>query len=247
MDRLTISAASGMRARMESLEMLANNLANTSTSGYKADREFYSLYLAPEALDPAAGDTPTTLPVVERQWTDFSQGVLTPTGNPLDLALAGKGLFAVNGPSGTLYTRNGSFKLSSQGVLETQEGYPVRGVGGGSIQIDPARSVEISSDGRVRQDGQELGQLEIISEASSAAVQKQGANYFQLTLSGSAPSSAASVQVYQGKLETSNVGTAESAVRLVSIMRQFEMLQRAATLASDMDRHVVDDVARIGS
>ena len=74
MDSLMISAASGMRARMESLDMLANNLANAATAGYKSDREMYSLYVAPEALDPAlAGESPlpSTLPVVEHRWTDF--------------------------------------------------------------------------------------------------------------------------------------------------------------------------------
>ena len=86
MDPLTISAASGLRVRLESLDLLANNLANAATAGYKSDREFYSLYTAPEVLEDNAA--PSTLPVVERRWTDFSQGTLTPTGNPLDLALA---------------------------------------------------------------------------------------------------------------------------------------------------------------
>ena len=90
MDTLTISAASGMRARMESLDMLANNMANADTNGYKTDREFYNLYVSPEA--EAAEGSPATLPVIERPWTDFSQGSLRPTGSPLDLALTGKGL-----------------------------------------------------------------------------------------------------------------------------------------------------------
>src|SRR5882672_5647968 len=78
MDPLTAAAASGLQARMDSLDLLANNLSNTSTSGYKADREFYSTYLSADALnapDPAVGDSP----VVERHWTDFTQGSLTST------------------------------------------------------------------------------------------------------------------------------------------------------------------------
>src|ERR1700690_2723679 len=93
MDTLTIAAAGGMRARMESLDMLANNLANTETGGYKTDREFYNLYVSAEAA--GLGDGPAaTLPVIERPWTDFSQGTLRATGSPLDLALSGKGFFA---------------------------------------------------------------------------------------------------------------------------------------------------------
>src|SRR5947208_8328714 len=101
MDALTGAAASGLRARMESLDMLANNLANAETGGYKTDREFYNLYVAPEA---AAGESPTTMPLVERPWTDFSQGTIRQTGNSLDFALSGKGFFAVDGPTGPLYT-----------------------------------------------------------------------------------------------------------------------------------------------
>jgi flagellar basal-body rod protein FlgF len=108
MDPMTAIAASGLRARMESLDLLANNIANASTGGYKADREFYSLNVAPEA----AGNQPsTTMPLIERPWVDHAQGALHSTGNPLDVALDGKGFFAVNGPSGPLYTRNGNFRL----------------------------------------------------------------------------------------------------------------------------------------
>src|SRR3954447_13601840 len=87
MDSMTAIAASGLRARMESLDLLANNMANASTGGYKADREFYSLYVAPEA----SGNEPSsTMPLIERPWVDHAQGLLHNTGNPLDLALSGK-------------------------------------------------------------------------------------------------------------------------------------------------------------
>src|SRR5580658_9567803 len=109
MDSLTAIAASGLRSRMESLDLLANNMANASTGGYKADREFYSLYTAGEAQDSGSA---TTMPVIVKPWTDLSQGILTPTGNALDVALNGNGFFGVSGPNGTLYTRNGGFHLS---------------------------------------------------------------------------------------------------------------------------------------
>src|SRR5258708_14383886 len=102
MDPLTAIAASGLRARMESLDLLANNIANASTGGYKADREFYSLYAAPEALE--SGPV-STMPVIERPWIDLSQGVVHATGHPLDVALPGKGFLAIQSPAGPLYTR----------------------------------------------------------------------------------------------------------------------------------------------
>jgi flagellar basal-body rod protein FlgF len=243
MDALTISAASGLRARMESLEMLANNLANAATGGYKRDREFYSLYLAPEALD---GPGPATLPVIERHWTDFSQGALRPTANPFDLAISGKGFFTVNGPAGRLYTRSGNFRLSAAGVLVSPEGYPVRSAGGGPLQAQSSAPIEVSPDGTVSQDGQVLGRLEIVEFSDPSILGKQGASYFRNTDPNAAPTAASGFEVQQGKLEGSNVAAAEGAVRLVSIMRQFEMLQKAIALGAEMNRRAVEEVARVG-
>jgi len=243
MDPLTISAASGMRSRMESLDMLANNLANTETGGYKADREFYNLYVSAEAA--ADGGSPATLPVVERNWTDFSQGQLRLTGSPLDLAISGKGFFTVAAPNGSLYTRNGNFRVSPAGLLTTAEGYPVLTAGGGKLAVQPSGAILISADGTVNQNGQDLGQLAIADFADPGSLVKQGANYYQ---GGSEPSQAASgATVMQGSLESSNVAASESAVRLVSVMRQFEMLQKAASVGAQMNRESVQEVARVSS
>jgi flagellar basal body rod protein FlgG len=229
---------------MESLDLLANNVANGSTGGYKADREFYSLYTAPEAWDPASS---MTMPLIERPWLDLSQGVIHPTGNPLDVALSGPGFFSVSGPSGPLYTRNGNFHLSADGTLSTADGYPVRASGGAPITLDPSRPVEILSDGTVNQAGNVAGQLELAAFDNSAGLTKQGANYFRVKDPGVQPSAAADVSVQQGHLEASNTGTAEGAVRLVSVMRQFEMLQKAAGLAAQMNQQAIEQVARVGS
>jgi flagellar basal-body rod protein FlgF len=243
MDPMTAIAASGLRARMESLELLANNLANASTGGYKADREFYSLYLAPEAQD---NDSPATMPVIERPWIDLSQGIMRATGNPLDLALSGRGFFAVEGPGGPLYTRNGSFRLAADGKLVTSDGYAVRGARAASLVVQPSRPLEVSSDGTVRQDGNVIGQLEIVDFTSTAGLAKQGGNYFRVADPVLRPTAPSGTVVEQGQLEASNTGAAEAAVRLISIMRQFEMLQKAVSLGGEMDRRAAE-VARVGS
>lgn len=243
MDPLTISAASGLRSRMESLEMLANNIANASTGGYKADREFYSLYVAPEA----AGSVPEadTLPLIERPWTDFSQGELRTTNNQLDFALTGKGFFAVNSPAGPLYTRDGNFRISPAGQLVTVEGNAVRAAGGGVLNLSQSSPVEVLADGTVRQQGQTVGQMEIVDFADASALAKQGHNYFQLTDPKAKPAPAAGAAVEQGKLENSNASSAEAAVRLVSVIRQFEMLQKAVSLGAEMNRQALEEVAKV--
>jgi flagellar basal-body rod protein FlgF len=241
MDPLTAIAASGLRSRMESLEMLANNLANAGTAGYKTDREFYSLYLAPEA------NTDATMPLIDRPWTDFSQGLLRDTGNPLDLALTGKGFFTVNGPGGPLYTRNGSFRLSPKGALVTAEGYPVRGVGGTTVNVPGLSPLEISKDGTVRQDGNIVGQLEILDFTSAAGLAKQGNSYFRADSASPRTAMPPDAAVHQGHLEDSNSGSAEAAVRLIGVMRQFEALQKAVSLGGDMNQQAIQEVARVAS
>jgi flagellar basal body rod protein FlgG len=229
---------------MESLDMLANNLANASTAGFKADREFYSLYADAEAQAAQIdrpGSTALRQPLVDRPWTDLSQATLTQTGNALDLAISGRGFFSVQTPSGVLYTRNGAFHVSRAGEVVTGDGYKLRTQNGAALTLNPGLAVEISKDGSVQQAGQLRGRLEI-SEFSAGDLTKTGSNYFQAR-AGSATASAGS-EVHQGKLETSNVTPAESAVRLVSVMRQFEMLQRAVALGGDMNRKAIEEVAK---
>jgi len=226
---------------MESLDLLANNVANASTGGYKADREFYSLYTGSDA----EGDQ--TMPLIEKPWVDHSQGLIHQTGNPLDLALAGRGFFAVAGPSGPLYTRNGSFQLAPDGRLVTSDGYAVRGGAGAPLVLHHGRSVDISNDGTIREDGAVIGKLELVDFTNPDAVVKHGNNYFRAATPGALPAAPPGTAVQQGKLEASNTGSAEAAVRLVSVMRQFEMLQKAATLGAEMNRAAIEQVARVGS
>jgi flagellar basal-body rod protein FlgF len=170
MDPLTSAAASGIRARIESLDMLANNIANASSPGFKADREFFGMYVSAEASDSPDGTAPTVLPVIEHQWTDFGQGSITPTGNPLDLALNGKGFFVASGPSGSIFTRDGSFQISKQGQLETLDRYPIQGVDGKPIQLDNTRAITIGPDGMVRQDGQDISQIAVVDFQDQASL-----------------------------------------------------------------------------
>jgi flagellar basal-body rod protein FlgF len=244
MDPLLISAASGMNARMESLDMLANNLANKSTVSFKSDRELNNLFQS-------------QYPLVQSQWTDFSQGTLTPSGNPLDASLAGDGFFAVNTPTGVLYTRNGEFQISKPNPLQTpqlqtpqlqtREGYTLRNTRdqGKPIVVDPAQPIDIDTSGVVRQQGQEIGQIEVdLIDDPQNALKKMGTSYYALQ-STSTPKPASDTEVRQGTLEQSNVPDSDQAVRLVSIMRQFEMLQRAMVVGTNMDKEAIEQVARV--
>ena len=246
MDALTIAAASGIRSRMQSLDLLANNLANAGTAGFKRDQEFYGLYTSGEA-DSGEDGTVSTLPVIQRQWTDFSPGIVQVTGNPMDVAISGNGFFAVNGPNGPLYTRNGSLQVLSSGALATADGYPLRNTTGGTIQVSSGSPLSIAADGSVTQDGQLLGQIAIVNFKSTASLSKTSSACFQNTDPNNQPAAATGVEVQQGKIEGSNVPVAEAAMRLVGVMRQFEMLQKAVGVSNDMDTKTIQEVARVGS
>src|ERR1700753_1410333 len=146
MDPLTSAAASGLRSNIQSLDMLANNLANVQTNGYKTDREFYDLYTSMDAVNGGDYD-PIKMPTIEKNWTDFSQGALQQTSNQLDFGISGDGFFKVTGPSGPLYTRNGSFRMSATGQLQTQDGYPVIGSNGNPIQLNPNQPGDVEHRG----------------------------------------------------------------------------------------------------
>jgi flagellar basal-body rod protein FlgF len=161
------------------------------------------------------------------------------------LALSGKGFFLVDGPSGPLYTRNGSFRLSKDGRLVTTDGYAVREAAGGNLLFQGSGAITVSSDGTMSQDGNVIGQIEI-RDLPAAGLVKRGSNYFMPTDPSIQPA-VVDASVTQGQLEASNAGSAESAVRLIGIMRQFEMLQKAVSLGMEMNQQAIQDVAKVGS
>lgn len=230
---------------MQSLDMLANNLANASTDGYKVDHEFYSTYIAPEIGDESESST-GAMPVLQKPWTDFSQGTLQPTGHPLDVALSGPGFFGLNGPSGPLYTRNGNFKISAKGTLTSQDGYPVRLQKNKTLQLHSQSPIQIDSNGNISQDGNDLGRLELTDFKNTADLSKAGSTSFKAGPKAG-PTPAANVQVQQNTIETSNVQVSESAVRLVTLMRHYESLQKAINVATQMNQQSLTEVARVTS
>lgn len=246
MDALTAAAASGIRARIETLDLLANNLANGSAAGFKSDSESYGLYISPEAADSPEGTFPAILPVIQNRWTDFSQGMLLATGNDTDLALSGKGFFVASTSSGPLYTRDGNFHISGTGQLQTLEGYAIQGIDGQPVVIDSTKSFEVIPDGTVRQDGQDVSRIAVVDFQDPAMLSKRKGTYFANSAPDAKPAPAAEVEIRQGKLEAANSESARSAARLVTVLRQFEALQKAMTIGADMNRRAVEDVAKVG-
>jgi flagellar basal-body rod protein FlgF len=245
MDPLTSMAASGLRSNLESLDLIANNLANVQTNGFKKDSEFYSLYAASEAEGPEGYDR-ARMPVIETNWTDYSQGDLHQTGIPTDLAISGAGFFTVAGPNGPLYTRNGAFQFTPAGRLVTSEGYSLLGFDSKPIQLDPAQTVDVTSDGTLQQNGALAGRIQPVTFKTMSDLSKQGASMVRFNGPDESVVPAAGL-VLQGRLESSNVEVAGSVIRMVTVQRQFEMLQKSILIGVDMNTAAIQQVAKSGA
>jgi flagellar basal-body rod protein FlgF len=242
MDQISVLAAAGMQSRLQSLDLVANNLANSSTSGYKTDGEFYTLF----ASEMAGGDeeSGSAVPMIQKQWIDFAPGLLENTNNPLDFGIAGKGFFTVQGPSGPLYTRNGNFRFSTSGSLITSEGYPLLQDNGQPFKANTRQPLQVSTDGNISQNGNSIGRIKLAEFQTPSQLTKFGANYF-LNAGGQEPTNATGSEIHQGKLEASNVSASHGAVRIVGLSRQFEMMQKAISLSNDMGKKAIEEVAKV--
>ena len=247
MDAIGIAAASGLRARIESLEILANNLANASTAGFKADRERYTTYWAAEstsALDAGRGGAGVS-PVVERNWIDFTQGPLTRTGVPTHLAVNGPGFLSVRRGDEVLFTKNGELQVNARGNLVNGEGLDVLGANGQPVRVDTTQPLEIRADGSIWQTGTQTGQLRVSELPDPQSLQKAGHTYFRWPGPTDQIRPSPATSVLQGALESANTGAAEGAVRMVNVLRQFESLQKAMQLGNEMNRRLVEEVAKV--
>jgi flagellar basal-body rod protein FlgF len=238
------AACAGMKTQAEALELVANNLANMYTSGYRGQQATFRSILASaraESLDPL-NQAINNFNLLGGRRLDLSAGNLEHTGNPLDLAIEGDGFFAVQTRTGTLYTRNGAFQISRQGQLATAEGDLVLGEQG-PVSL-PAGNVSISPDGTLSVNGAVAGKLRMVEFADSAALTAAGKSYY--SASENAGRLAARASVRQGMIESSNVNPMMAVVSLISIQRHAEMLQRALSMFhSEMNRIAADELPRV--
>ena len=244
MNPTLLTAAAGMKARLETVDVLANNLANASTAGFKADAEFYRLFeTAHSRPDPATGDG-DPMPVAEASWVNLAQGPIEKTGSAFDIALEGPGFLRLEGPNGPLYTRQGSLARNASGELAGPNGLAILGQDGKPIEIPLNSQVTISADGMIRADQATVGRLPVVEFAEPRSLRKAGNALFSAPAAAEARP-AAETTVRQGAIEGSNVSASLAAVRLISANRHFEMLRRAASLVGDeMDSRAVSELGR---
>jgi flagellar basal-body rod protein FlgF len=252
MDSGYYAACAGLRARVQALDLMASNLANSQTSGYRAQSTVFQSLVAAQSspamppLNRAVNEAVNEFGVLGSSVLDLAPGNFEHTGGNLDLAVEGPGFFAVQAGSGAgadvLYTRNGAFRVSARGQLVTADGNAVLG-DQGPLQL-PSGNVAIGPDGTVSVNGASAGKLRVAEFAPGTALRAEGSSYYSAP-GGSARAGTASA-VRQGMLESSNVNAVTAAVALITVQREAEMLQRALSVFnSEFQRIAAQDLPKV--
>ena len=241
MERGLFAAASGMLADQIRQDVIANNLANATTAGFKGDVATGEAFPQLLVNNIQTGQTIGDLGLGSRitaTTTNATQGAINRTGNTYDLAIAGPGWFSVQGPNGKAYTQNGAFTADAKGQLVTADGLPVLGTDGRPVNVGGDKA-EIATDGRVTVDGRQVATIAVTALTDPAP--QAGRNLYTGTVQkGVSPG-----RVEQGYLENSNVNSVKEMVDLISTMRSFEAGQKAVSAIDDSLGKAVNDVARI--
>ncbi len=215
MEAASLILLSRQTALQQQIDVLANNIANVNTSGYKGQSVLFETYVT----RPVSGEQMNF--VVDRTTLrDTSTGATTVTGNDLDIALQGNGYFGVQTPQGVQYTRAGAFSLSNSGDIVTQDGYPVLSLEGQPLNIPAeAKTVEIDLTGRILTDKGEVGKLQVKVFKHEQQMIETGRGLYQTKESGEP---APDTRVVQRALEQSNVKPVLEMTRVSEVVRAYQ-------------------------
>ena len=262
------TALSGAMAQSQRLDTIANNIANSSTTAFKKDEQTFREYLTAYEKVPDVIQVPKVPASIESfhhmqggdkayvdasgTYTDFSQGPLRGTGNPLDLALDGQGFFEVLTPQGVQLTRNGSFHMDVDGQLVNQRGYPVLREETSPGEPAQDRTIKISHrqmtvtfSGQIYENNRPVARISVIDVDKKEALQKMGNSLYQIKSNYQPTFSKAKAKVHQGHIEGSNVNIIREMTDMISATRAFESTQKAMKAFDEMNGQLAREVPRI--
>ncbi len=239
------TAVSGMRAQMDALDILSNNLANINTAGYKEEKAFFTI-LRQEAGTSGQnqiGEVADRLKVIAESAMNPVSGSLALTNRDLDIALTGNGYLAVETPQGVRYTRNGSLVLNSRSELATADGFPVLSESGRPISLGSG-SIRFAEDGDVYLEKVKVDRLKIVSFDKTSPLVREGNSLFSCQ-GGKSAERPSDSSIKQGFLEQSNVNPVSAVVSMVGILRNFEAMQKSVNLVmNDIDSKSIEKLGR---
>ncbi len=239
---------------------IANNLANVNTAGYKRDvlsfKDTFQMFAHDVVMEPVNNIRSEKLfpdpqhmarPRIAASKTDFSQGAMKYTGNPLDIAIAGEGFFTFQANGENFYSRDGHFVVDSEGRLMTPQGFSVLGAGGTELSIPAGtKNIHLASDGNLFADDQIVGRIQVTTVDNLEGLQKVGQNLYRIRDgSGAAEIEAPErTTLEQGYMETANVEVVSLMVNMIEAQRQFEAYQKVMQTSDALDREATNKIGR---
>lgn len=261
------TALSGAIAQQSKMDTIANNLANANTTSFKKDRQVFQEYLTAYEKSPDVIQVPKVPASIESfyhmqggdkgfvdasaTFTDFGQGSLQQTGNPLDLAIHGQAtFFEISTPQGIRYTRNGAFVVNSEGLLTTKQGYPVLSSAEGDVEqrlirIPSTGPLSVTPNATLFINDTPIGRLKLTRFEEPNGLRKIGNSlYVEKESVDPGRREEVTAQVLQGSLEMSNVNVVEEMTEMIKTTRTFENLQKAIQAYDQMNGKLVNDVPK---
>ncbi len=235
---------SRLGAQMRAQSLTAHNLANADTPGFRATRPVFAEHPAIQRMGQhPRGGREVDYSWDRASWRDERAGAISRTGNPLDVALAGEGYFAVDTPRGERFTRAGRFTIGGDGRLLDHSGNAVLNEAGNPIAVSPGdTSIEIKGDGTIRSENGEIGRLRVVRFADNQALVSEGDRLFDAA--GQQPEPVAQPGVVQGAVEGSNVQSITELTRMMAEVREFQFATQFAEREGERIQTAVERILR---
>jgi flagellar basal-body rod protein FlgF len=233
MENTLYIALSHQMAAQRQMEVLANNIANATSPGFKGDNMMFTEYVE------KAGQGQSISFVRDRSvYHNLTEGAMKQTENDLDVAIHGRGWFAIGAPDGELYTRNGHFHLNDRGQIVTTQGSPVLGESGQPITLNPDDTeVTIAPDGTVSASGETRGKIKIVGFDNEQMLRNVTAGLFRSPTPGQA---IANPSLVQGAIEESNVEPIVEMTRMMDALRNYQQAQKMIDVEHERQRKAID-------
>ncbi len=233
------------------MDVVANNVANVNTNGYKADKSLFQEYLKSGAHEDnfVGQDRRVSYVLDSGTFKDFSQGPSEQTKNPLDIAIDGSGFLAVQTPAGERYTRDGGLQINNQGQLVTAAGNPVLGNSGPIVFQPTDHDVSIAADGNItvlegiNRVSAIRGKLRLVSFAQAQSLLKEGTNLYSAGTAAAQPDTASRVR--QGFVEKSNVNSVTEMSRMIEVTRTYTQIANLLQQQSDLHKSAIQQLADV--
>ncbi|MGI9383171.1 MAG: flagellar basal-body rod protein FlgF [Methyloligellaceae bacterium] len=243
MENALLISLSRQMALQSRMDVLANNMANVNTAGFKSDSLMFEEYVMPVARMSDVNGSQARLSYVQdvAVFRDFTEGTAEQTGGELDVAISGDAWLVVRTPNGDRYTRNGQLKLDASGQLVTQDGFAVLGQGGPVTFTVDETGIEIARDGTISTSQGTKGQLSLVSFANNNQLKKEGSTLFA---SEATPTPAENAEVMQGMVEKSNVQPVIELTRIIETVRAYTAVTRTLQQTHELRQ---DAIERLGN